>query len=223
MMRALALGPVLLLAAPVLAQEPPPVEIVPEPAPAAEPVAATSVEASGAWSFGVAPTIGLTVPTSDLGAMVVGGLELDFALPVLERRLVLALAATITRPSAEGDGTDPRAGGAYEWDLAVTELKLGLDLVYRFFTAERALVPYLGAGPIVHFLKSAETTTLAPGENTEQGAAFGFEVVGGLDYRLGPGLLLGEVRYVYSKLDHLWTGETNAGNVVVALGYRLVF
>ena len=222
MMRAISLSLVSLLSLPALAQEPAPIEVVPPPEQPA-PVAVVAVEQPALWSFGLAATVGATIPTSDLGAMVVGGLELDFALPVLERKLVLALSATITRPSAAGSGTDTRVGGEYEWDLAVTELKLGLDLVYRFFPQDRALVPYLGVGPILHFMKSTETTTLAPGDNTEQGTAVGFEVVGGADYRLGPGLLLGEVRYVWSKLDHLWTGETNAGNVVIAVGYRLVF
>jgi opacity protein-like surface antigen len=221
MMRVLVVlfAAVSLLAAPAGAQEPV-VEVVPEPA---APTALVFEEPRRSWSVGVAATVGVTVPTSDLGAMVVGGLELDLALPVLERRLVIALAATLTRPATSGTGTDPRVGGAYEYDLAVTELKLGLDLVYRFFTAERDLVPYLGAGPLLHFLRSTETTTLAPGDNTEQGTALGFEVLGGLDYRLGPGLLLGELRYVYSKLDHLWTGDASAGNVVIAVGYRLVF
>jgi hypothetical protein len=219
MMRALvSFAALSLLAAPVVAQEPV-VEVVPEPAPAAVVV----VEAPPAWSFGLAATVGVTVPTSDLGAMVVGGLELDVALPVLDRRLVLALSATLTRPSVSGSGSDPRVGGAYDYDVAVTELKLGLDLVYRFFTAERRFVPYLGAGPLVHFLKSTESTNLAPGDNTEQGAAIGFEALLGVDFRLGPGLLLGEARYVWSKLDHLWTGDSNAGNVVIAVGYRFVF
>jgi hypothetical protein len=154
---------------------------------------------------------------------VVGGLELDYALPVLDRQLLLALTATLTRPSASGTGNDARVGGDYEWDLAVTELKLGLDLVYRFLPQDRAFVPYLGVGPLLHFMKSTESTTLAPGDNTEQGTAVGVEAVVGVDYRVGPGLLLGELRYVWSKLDHLWTGDTNAGNLVIAVGYRLVF
>jgi hypothetical protein len=206
---ALPLVVVSFLVARAQAQEPV-VEVVPE-------------TAQPPWSFGVAASVGVTVPTSDLGAMVIGGLELDFALPVLDRRLLIALTATLTRPATSGSGTDPRVGGAYDYDLAVTELKLGLDLVYRFFTAEKTIVPYLGAGPLLHFLKSTETTTLAPGDNTEQDTAIGFEVVGGVDFRLGPGLLLAEVRYAYSKLDHLWTGESNVGNVVIAVGYRLVF
>jgi hypothetical protein len=45
--------------------------------------------ASGAevfgWTLGVSPRIGVTIPTSKLGAMIVGGLELDLALPVAPR------------------------------------------------------------------------------------------------------------------------------------------
>jgi hypothetical protein len=188
-----------------------------------EAVAVAAPEPQHAWSFGIAPSVGLTVPTSALGPFVIGGLELDFALPVLDKRLVVALDASLTRPGKSGSGTDARVGGAYDYDLKVTELKLGLDLVFRFFGADRPLVPYLGVGPIVHLLKSTETSTLAPGENSAQGTKYGVEVVGGVDYRLGPGLLLGEVRYVYSALDHLWTGSSNAGSVSLSVGYRLVF
>lgn len=211
-----------LLSLPALAQEPAPVEVVPPPE-GVPPATAVVATAQPLWSFGLAASVGATIPTSDLGAMVVGGLELDYALPVLDRQLLLGLTATLTRPAASGTGNDTRVGGDYDWDLKVTELKLGLDLVYRFFPQDHAFVPYLGVGPILHFMKSTESTNLAPGDNTEQGTAVGVEVVGGVDYRLGPGLLLGEVRYVWSKLDHLWTGETNAGNVVIAVGYRLVF
>jgi len=198
-----------------LAQPPPAVEIQPP----TEVVAA----APAPWRFAIAPSVGLVVPTSKLGATVVGGLELDLALPVLERRLVLALDASITHPTHSGTGTDARVGGAYSYDVGVTEFKVGLDLVFRFLTADRPIVPYLGVGPILHMLRTTETTDLAPGDNTEQNTKVGVEVVGGVDFRLGPGMLLGEVRWVYSTLDHLWTGETNAGNVTVGVGYRFVF
>ncbi len=186
-------------------------------------VEATVVAAPAPWTVGIAPSVGLTVPTSKLGATVVGGLELDLALPVLEHRLVVALDASIARPSHSGSGTDARVGGSYSYDLDVTELKLGLDLIFRFFSADRPIVPYLGVGPILHLLKTTETTDLAPGENSEQNTKVGVEFVGGVDFRLGPGLLLAEVRYVYSALDHLWTGETNAGNLTISVGYRFVF
>jgi len=46
---------------------------------------------------------------------------------------------------------------------------------------------------------------------------------GGVDLRAGPGFVVGEVRVVYSGLDNLLAGGSNAGNLVVATAYRLVF
>lgn len=186
------------------------------------PAAAATATAAAGWRFAVAPRVGLTIPTSSLGAMVVGGLELDFALPVAQRRLVVALDLSVTQPGHDGQGSDPRTG-AYTFSISETELKVGLDLLYRVFTADHRLVPYGGAGLVMHMLKTTETNSMAPGDNTAQDTNFGFEIVGGVDYKLGPGLLLGELRIVYTGLDHLWTGDTNAGNVTVGVGYRFIF
>lgn len=183
----------------------------------AEPGAATS------WSVGIAPRVGLTVPTSELGAMVVGGLAIDVPLPVAERRLVIALDASLTRPDHGGSVMDERINGSGTYEVSVTELKLGVDAIYRFFGADRAFIPFAGIGPILHMLRTTETTSFAPGSNTAQETKLGFEVVVGADFAAGPGYLLGELRGVYSNLDDLLTGDSNAGNVMAAVGYRAVF
>src|SRR5690349_6366114 len=85
------------------------------------------------WSFEVAPSVGLLVPTARLGPTVAGGLELGFALPVAARRLLVAVDAGLARPTQSGSGTDPRAGGAYDFDVGVTEFTVGLGLRWRFF------------------------------------------------------------------------------------------
>jgi hypothetical protein len=178
---------------------------------------------SKTWTVGVAPRVGVTVPTSSLGAMAVGGLAVDVPLPIAKRQLVIALDASITRPTHDGSLMDDRINGAGSYDVKVTELKLGLDVIYRVFGPERRLIPFVGAGPVLHMLKTSETTTFAPGTNTSQNSELGFEIVGGADFRAGPGYVLGELRAVYSKLDHPLTGESNAGNVMLAAGYRAVF
>jgi opacity protein-like surface antigen len=174
------------------------------------------------WRFAVAPSVGLTVPTSDLNPTVVGGLEVDYALPVLDRKLVLAVDAAISQPSHSGAGEDPRTG-PYTYSIDATELKLSLDVIYRLRGAAERLVQYLGVGGVLHLLQATETTSTAPGENTEQSTEAGFELVGGVDVRLGAGLLLVEARLVYTGLDHTLTGETNAGNVMIGVGYRFTF
>jgi hypothetical protein len=176
-----------------------------------------------AWSVAVAPRIGVTVPTSSLGAMVVGGLAIDVPLPVANRQLVLAFDLSLTRPSHDGTVMDPRINGSGTFDVAVTELKLGLDLVYRFFGPERSFIPFAGGGPLIHMLRTSETTSFAPGTNTAQSTQLGVEALIGADFRAGPGYVLGEARLVYSGLDHVLTGKTNAGNVMVSAGYRAVF
>jgi hypothetical protein len=193
------------------------------PATAAADVAAPEAGAAKAWSVGVAPRLGLTLPTSALGAMVVGGLAIDVPTPLARRQLVIALDASLTRPSHDGTVMDDRIGGSGTYDVKVTELKLGLDVIYRMFGAERALIPFVGGGPVLHMLRTTETTSLAPGSNTSQNTELGFEVVVGADFRAGTGYVLGELRSVYSKLDQLLTGESNAGNVMIAAGYRAVF
>lgn len=190
---------------------------------AAETPATTTEPDTKAWSVGVAPRVGVTVPTSSLGPMVVGGLAIDIPLPVANRQLVIALDASLTRPTHSGTVMDDRIGGMGTYDVKVTELKLGLDLIYRFFGADRAFIPYAGAGPMIQMLKTTETTSFAPGENTAQNTALGFEVLAGADFRAGPGYVLGELRALYSNLDHLFTGDSNAGNVMLSAGYRAVF
>jgi opacity protein-like surface antigen len=182
-----------------------------------------AADAADPWTASLAPRVGLTVPTSKLGPMVAGGLEVGYALPVLNGQLVLAVDGTLTRPGYTNTVSDPRVGGEGEYELDVTELKLGLGLVYRIFGPEEAFVPFVGAGPALHMLRTTERNDFNPGENTAESSELGFEVVAGADYRMGPGYLLGEARVLYSDLDHLYTGDSNAGNVVLSVGYRAVF
>src|SRR2546428_752710 len=88
-------------------------------------------------------------------------------------------------------------------------------------TGPKAEVPTDAAPPAT--AKTWFAIGLAPGTNTETSGKPGFELVGGVDYKLGPGRLLGEARFVYSSLDHTLTGSSNAGNVTISLGYRFVF
>ena len=212
----------------------PTVEPEPEPESESEPESAsasasgsvainTSAATDTSWSIGIAPRLGLTIPTSKLGPMVVGGLELDYLLPVLDGRLAATVDISITRPAHDGGATDTRVGGNGDYDLAESELKLGVGGVFRLSSGDRRLIPWGGLGVVMHMLKTTQTNSFAPGENTSQDTRFGFELVGGADFGVGPGYLLGEVRIVYTGLDHLLTGESNAGNVMASAGYRLVF
>jgi hypothetical protein len=173
--------------------------------------------------FAVAPRIGFDVPTSDLTPFLVAALELDLFLPVWNRRVALALDLSFTRPSHSGSGSDPRIGGDYRYEVHVLELKAALDIVFRLADKGSTAIPFLGVGAVCQYLLTEQTTTIAAGENTEWSFEPGFEVIAGLDVALGPGYLVFDIRYVFTELDHRFTGDTNAGNATTAVGYRLVF
>ena len=180
-------------------------------------------QGAGQIRFGLAPRVGLDVPTSDLEPFLVAALEVDFFLPILERRLALAIDMSFTRPHHSGSGSDPRIGGEYKYEIDVLQLKAALDIVLRLASNRSFPIPFVGLGPICQYVRTTQTTSIASGENTEWSIEPGFEVLAGLDIPLGPGFLLFDFRYVFSDLAHRFTGDTNAGNVTSAAGYRLVF
>ena len=101
---------------------------------------------------------------------------------------------------------DPRIpGGSATYAIRETEVVVGFTAAYRLLPVERTLVPWLGAGPVLHLLETSETTAIAPGDNTATSTELGVELLVGADYRLGPGSLVGDLRMVYSKLDHVLT------------------
>jgi hypothetical protein len=175
------------------------------------------------WLFGIAPRLGLAIPTSKLGPALIAGLEVDLFLPVLERRLVVALDASVTRPEHQGAGTDPRVGGDYEYTLSVLEAKFGVDLIYRFLARERAIVPFVGGGPVLQLISTSERTSFDGGENLERSVELGGEVLGGADLRFGPGAVFAELRFVLTTLRQRLTGDSNGGGLDMAVGYRFVF
>lgn len=176
------------------------------------------------WTVGVAPRVGVALPTSKLGAYMIGGLQIDYVPSFASHRVMLGLDLSLTRPGYDGTVMDPRIpGGMGTYAVQETEGLVGVTAAYRFASADRGVVPWLGAGPVLHLLRTSETTSLAPGTNTATSTELGVEALGGADVRLGPGFLVGEARYVYSRLAHTLTGSTNAGALSFDLGYRLVF
>jgi hypothetical protein len=174
-------------------------------------------------SVEVAPRFGLVAPTSKLGLMVIGGVQVDVATPALGHRLMAGVDLSLTRPSHDGSLMDPRLASTAEYTTKETELVVALLASYRMADAEKPIVPWIGAGPMLHMLRTTETTTVAPGDNTEVSTEIGLELAGGADFRAGPGFLGVDVRAAFSKLDHTLTGSTNAGKIAVAASYRFVF
>lgn len=183
----------------------------------------TDVDSTNSWNFAVAPRIGLAVPTSKLSPFVAMGLELGYRLPAVDKRISVLVDVAYTRPSHGETANDPRVGGDADFETTESEIKLGLGGSFRVFTDDHTLVPWVGASAVMQRLTSTQTNDLAPGENTSEDTRFGGELFAGADYRLGPGYALGEARLVLTDLDDLITGNSNAGNVNLSLGYRLVF
>jgi hypothetical protein len=192
----------------------------PDPAP---PAVSESVSSPAPWTLGIAPRLGLVAPTSKLGLTAIAGVQLDYALPALDHRLLIGVDVSLTRPSHDGSVMDPRLPGTADDTIHETELVIAPLASYRLADARSSLVPWVAAGPMLHLLRSTETTTIAPGDNSAVSSELGVELAGGVDYRVGPGFIAGDVRMAYSKLEHVLTGDTNAGKLAVALAYRLVF
>ena len=102
-------------------------------------------------------------------------------------------------------------------------MKFGLGGSFRIFTDEKKIVPWVGAAAVMQTLKTTQTNDLAPGENTSEDTKFGGELFAGADYRLGPGYAVGEARLILTDLNDLITGDSNAGNINLSVGYRFVF
>ncbi len=71
-------------------------------------------------------------------------------------------------------------------------------------------------------MRTTETTSL-PGTTTDRGARLGLEGVGGVDVRLGAGILIVEVRLARAGLAHLQSGDANASAATLGVGYRILF
>ena len=173
-------------------------------------------------SVTLAPKVGLFVPTSSLSSAVYLGLEAGWVTPLFDRRLTAVVELGWTRPRGAGVLVDPRlvGGAGGEYTLGNAEVGILLSAVYRFVEAAAGLTPYAGAGPGLYFHRT--TINAFGSRQTETEARFGLQLLGGAELRMGPGALFGELRYHFTRVDFLITGNRNVGGFVLpALGYRL--
>jgi hypothetical protein len=146
----------------------------------------------------------------------------------LDHRLQLFVDLGYSQPTHTAQASDPRlgtAGAAYSSTLTVRDLSTTVGAAYFLLPPGAFLVPYAGAGLRLHFLKSDVVGTGASaafGENTETSTQVGGAVFGGAGLHLGPGLLLGELRFGYAPVGQKVTGQANVGALSVLLGYGLL-
>ncbi|MBI4508042.1 MAG: outer membrane beta-barrel protein [Deltaproteobacteria bacterium] len=177
---------------------------------------ARSEEAGTGLSIGA--KAGAAIPTSKLDATWLGAIDLSFRLPILGRHLAVAAEVSYLEPNESGAGASQVAGD-YDYDLDQRVLTISLDALALVPVGR--LTPYAGVGYGAYFLR-AKMDAFSQ-ENTETQTRAGLQLRGGLGYRLGPGDLVGEVRYHFVDLEFLSTGSSNAGAVTVAGGYRFHF
>lgn len=173
----------------------------------------------GAKIGGIAPFNGLS-PNARVGV------ELGYFFPVAKGSLGIALDLDFAAPKSHGTKRgDPRVnGGSYDWHLTEQQLAIMPVLMYRF-TALTPIVPFAGIGPRINFLRSnvkGSSGGMPIFETTEQSGAVGVGIPVGAELRLGPGALLAELLFEYSKLDHVATGKTSTGGLSLSLGYRVL-
>ena len=188
-----------------------------------QPSAIFNMADTATWMLAFAPRVGIAIPTSDLGPFVLAALEIDYFLPFLDNQLLITLDFAYTRPSFEDEVDDSRINGTYPFELSVDMFKVSLGAAYRIFDADALIVPYVGLALAVHMLKTTENSPLLQDEQSEQSTAVGVDVAVGADLKLGPGLLLAELRWLYAGLQHDLTGSSNSGYVGILLGYRIGF
>jgi hypothetical protein len=170
--------------------------------------------------------VGGFVPSlfSELDPSFVIGLEVGMVLPPLKRALVLVLAVDYSQPPADGSEMDDRVNGTgYTWEITQRELTFGLLAMLRPRLFGEKVRPFVAAGPRLYLL---ETTARGAsggesfGEYTEQSTTVGGVLAAGVDIKLGPGALVGELELGFSDLDHISTGDANTAALEIRVGYR---
>lgn len=145
-----------------------------------------------------------------------------------ERRLQVFAELGYTQPTHEVSIMDPRlgaTGATFESEMIVRDLSTALGLSYFFKDMSSLWLPYAGAALQFHFLKSevdGSSTMLPFGHYEETSTQVGGFLFGGIGFHLGPGMILGELRFRYAPVDQKVTGDANVGALSVLLGYGLM-
>jgi hypothetical protein len=167
--------------------------------------------------------IGGIAPFSKLSFFAHGAVELGYAFGS-KRRFMTYLEASYTVPTADGKGTDARVPGeTWKWEIWQKQLVLQPTFAYRMTAFSPSLTPYVGIGPRVYFLETVTEGSAdgeALGTTSEQSTKLGIGLPLGIEWKLGPGNVLGEFQFQWAPLDHRITGETNLGAATLFLGYR---
>lgn len=210
------------------AQEPElPIPLPPEDPPALEAPAVAEPAAKKLVPVTLAVLGGGLFPqvVSALGTSPHLGLEVGWIAPVLEERLQVSLGALYGQPSFSSTISDPRlAGGTTSFTAVEQVVDLTAGGLYRFKAPGTRLVPFAGLGLRVQLQRTrldGASGGQALGEHRETATSLGAVASGGVEYRLGPGAVLGRVDLAWAGLNHALTGDVNNGGLSLLVGYRL--
>jgi len=180
---------------------------------------------------------GIAIPFGGFGPSPAVGIEVGYAFPFLKRALAIAVDLDYSVPKKSGTQKDPRItdGGQYSWHLTEQELNLMPLFMYRA-TFLGKIVPYIGIGPRFFFVKSTVRSDEGKPtfmETTEQATKVGVGIPLGVEVRLGPGAIVGEILFQWASLKFdkpdpkavafdTATGTGNLGALNIAAGYRFL-
>jgi hypothetical protein len=149
-------------------------------------------------------------------------LEVGLRLPFWGGRLGVMLE-TGTYGSVEESSVSDPALGRRKISADVLVWPVQLNVMMRL-TPDYPFSPYLGAGGGFFLVWQTLDAEHLPEQGFRDGV-FGFQVFGGMEYRLGPGVILMEGRYQYVRLpapEKEGGMEGLLGGLGVLLGYRIL-
>ncbi|MFZ5470559.1 MAG: hypothetical protein ACOZIN_14075 [Myxococcota bacterium] len=163
---------------------------------------------------------------SRLGTSFDGVLKVGYA-PLPNKQVQFFADLGYSQPAHLTESNDPRlqdSGADFSSRLLVQDLRVALGANYFFASPSENLLPYAGASLRTHFLRAVVVGEGGAqfGQSQETVTRFGGALFGGAGYRLGPGLLLGEVNLAFVPVLEKVTGRANVGALAVLLGYGLL-
>lgn len=173
--------------------------------------------------------VGGLIPVGKLDPHVSVRLGAGYLLPVLKRRLAAVIDLGYSQTTTSDTIDDPRlgeSGASYSYTMTQRDLNLFIGPQVFILDPFRRLVPYAALGLDLHFLRSVmegEGNGGDLGGNDETSTKVGFALRGGVGYRLGPGIITGELTFSWAPITHDITGDSHLGRLAILVGYTAMF
>jgi len=154
-------------------------------------------------------------------------IEAGYILPYLDQRFEVFADFSYTQPKRQQTLSDPRltAGGSYSYEITEQQLFTTLGALARLYSPRTQLNFYGQLGARLNMQRSqvvGDAAAAAFGKNEETKTQVGLLLAAGAEYILGPGAIAAELDFTFATLDHRITGDTNAGGIVLQVGYHFL-